>query len=63
MDRRFCTDSLLAVGTPVWRSDQLHDDQVHHPSDEELDGQAGVDVGDVEAFTAPSVPLLSRGTL
>ena len=42
-----------------WRSDQLHDDQVHHPSDDELDGQAVVDFGDVEAKVASSSLLLS----
>ena len=42
---------------------QSHDDLLHHPPHEELDGQAGVDFGEVEAYAAPaftSAMTLSR---
>ena len=48
--------------SPPPSQDQLQDDEVHHASDDELDGGC-VDFGAVEAWVAVGSPLLSRGAV
>ena len=44
-------------------SDKLQNDKVHHTSDDELDGRAGVEVGNVDEKVALTFSLLSRGAV